>query len=310
MAITNFPNGVSSFGIPIMGSGTIPVSSSGNYYFVDGTNGLAGNDGTSMETAVKTIKSGVALATKAGDTVVVLPGTYTEAAITASVAGIHIVGLGTSIKQVIVTSATDVTTLTLAATDIEVSGFYFKPATYTSDATVASIKLSNASYANIHDNRFQGQANSYNAIYSAVCNSDNVTIGNNSFMYMNTLTSGAAILGVEAGGLSYSNWKILNNTFNSCVTSVNINGRLCSVLGNTFAVNGITALGAGAAVCTLSLDLSGTSSYGNMVHGNYLGGAYTATLYKVGASGDDWSGNFAIGAGTGVAGGITTANPA
>ena len=31
---------------------------------------------------------------------------------------------------------------------------------------------------------------------------------------------------------------------------------------------------------------------------------------SVGASGDDWSGNFAIGAGTGVAGGITTANPA
>lgn len=307
--LTNFSNGISSFGIPVLGSGTVPTAT-GTYYWVDGTNGLAGNDGLTKNTAVATIKAGVDLATKDGDVVLVMPGTYTEAAVTASVAGIRIIGLGTRAKEVIWTSATDVKSLTLAANNIEVAGFYFKPPVYTASASVTSIALSSANYAYIHDNQFQGQTGSYNAIYSAVCNSDNVTIANNEFMYMNTLTYGAAILGLEAGGLSYSGWNIVNNIFNSCVTSVNINGRVCYVAGNTFSVAGITALSAGGTVCTLSLDLSGTSSYGNMVHGNYLAGAYTATLYKVGAAGDDWSGNFAIGGGTGVAAGVTTANPA
>jgi hypothetical protein len=287
-------------GIPVIGSGTIPVTL-GNYYFVDGTNGTAGADGLTGTTALKTIAAAAALAV-AGDTILVFPGTYTEAAITISVPGVRLIGIGPSAKSVVWTSATDVTSLTLAANYCEVTGFYFKPPTYTADATVASIKLSNASYANIHNNQFQGQTGSYNAIYSAVANSDNVTIANNRFAYMNTLTYGAAILGVEAGGLSYSGWKLLGNTFESCVTAVNINGRVCLVQGNHFAINGITALGAGGAVCTKALDLSGTSSYGNLVHGNFLGGAYSGALYTVGASGDDWAGNFNIA-------GITAANP-
>jgi len=306
--ITNFPSGISSMGIPVIGSGTIPVTN-GKYYFVDGTNGIAGQDGLTAGTALKTITAAAALLA-AGDTILLFPGTYTEAAITISVAGVRILGMGASPNQVKWTSATDVKSLTLAAANCEVANIQFVPPVYTASASVASIALSGANYAYIHHNRFQGQAGSYNAIYSAAADSDNVRIEDNEFMYMNTLTYGAAILGVEAGGLSYNNWKINRNVFNSCVTAVNINGRVCSVMGNTFAVAGITALGAAGTVCTLALDLSGTSSYGNMVHDNYLAGAYTATLYKVGASADDWSGNFAIGGGTGVVSGITTANPA
>lgn len=299
-ALTGFPNGITSFGIPVIGSGSIPVTL-GSYYFVDGTNGSDSNSGLSGTTALKTIAAAATVAA-ANSTILVFPGTYTEAAITISVAGVRILAMGTNPKSTVWTSATDVTSLVIGAQNIEVAGFYFKPPTYTADATVASIKLSNAGYANIHNNRFQGQTGSYNAIYSAVANSDDVTIANNDFIYMNTLTSGAAILGVEAGGLSYSNWSIIGNTFESCVTAVNICGRVCKVYDNHFGINGITALGAGAAVCTLALDLSGTSSYGNMVHGNYLGGTYSSSLYKVGASGDDWAGNFNIA-------GITAANP-
>jgi hypothetical protein len=299
--ITNFPNGVSSFGVPVIGAGSSIPSVSGKYIFVDGTNGSDGNNGDGMTSAKATIASAVASAV-ANDCVVILPGTYTEA-VTVSVAGVSIVGLGTSVKLVIWTSATDTASLTLAANYTSVSGIYFKAPVYTASAAVASITLSSAGYAHIYGNQFQGQTGSYNAIYSPVCNSDNVTIENNLFIYFNTSTYGAAILGVEAGGLSYSGWEILNNYFHSCVTEVNINGRVCLVQGNTFAINGINAAGAGAAVCTLALDLSGTSSYGNNVHGNFLGGAYSSTLYKIGASGDDWGGNYNIA-------GLTAANPA
>jgi hypothetical protein len=44
MVLTNFPNGVSSFGIPVFGGGIPPFT--GNYYFVDYVNGLDGNEGT------------------------------------------------------------------------------------------------------------------------------------------------------------------------------------------------------------------------------------------------------------------------
>lgn len=296
--ITNFPEGISSFGVPQIGSG-IPVTN-GLYWFVDGTNGNDGNNGHSIKTACKTIAGAVNQA-GVNDIVLVLPGTYTEAVVIAK-AGVRVIGLGTAKKSVIWTSLTDTISCSITAINVEIAGFYFRVPTYTAGVPT-SIQLGNAGQAYIHHNKFQGQTGSWNAIYSPVCNSDNVRIENNDFEYLNTATYGAAILGVEAGGLSYSNWSIKGNKFHSCVTAVNINGRVCLVEGNHFAINGINAAGAGAAVCTLALDLSGTSSYGNLVHGNYLGGTYSATLYKVGAGGDDWAGNYNIA-------GITAANPA
>jgi len=45
MALTNFPNGITSFGVPVIGGiGGIPFS--GNWYFVDPVNGADGNDGS------------------------------------------------------------------------------------------------------------------------------------------------------------------------------------------------------------------------------------------------------------------------
>lgn len=45
MSLTNFPNGVSSFGVPVLGS-IAGVPFTGNYWFVDPANGADGNDGT------------------------------------------------------------------------------------------------------------------------------------------------------------------------------------------------------------------------------------------------------------------------
>lgn len=62
MALTNFPNGVSSFGIPTMGGGGIPITP-GTYYFVDYGNGSDLNDGLSMDTPMKTVAAAYALMT-------------------------------------------------------------------------------------------------------------------------------------------------------------------------------------------------------------------------------------------------------
>lgn len=44
MTLTNFPNGISSFGIPVLGGASIPFT--GKYFFVDVINGADGNDGS------------------------------------------------------------------------------------------------------------------------------------------------------------------------------------------------------------------------------------------------------------------------
>lgn len=53
MSLTNFPNGITSFGIPMYGDGGIETS--GQTYFVDGNSGGDGNSGKSWNEAFKTL---------------------------------------------------------------------------------------------------------------------------------------------------------------------------------------------------------------------------------------------------------------
>lgn len=273
----------------------------GSTWYVNSVNGLDSDDGKSWANAKKTIAAAVAVAA-AGDTIYIR-GSFSEA-VTVSLAGLRIIGAGTCPKEAQWTGATDTVCLTIAAEYVRVENIYFRPPVY-SAGTPAAIQLSGANHARIIGCQFQGRTGSHKAIYSAAATSDNVHIIGCEFRYMNTATHGVAILGVEAGGLSYSGWRILNCLFHSCVTAINICGRVCEITGCTVLEYGINAAGAVAAVLALGIDLSGTSSGGNAVWGNQLGGTYDATLYKVGASGDQWAGNLNV-----LTGGVTAANPA
>lgn len=93
MALTNFPYGVSSFGVPVVGGG-MPATK-GKYIFVDYGNGSDANDGTSWETAVKTIAQAYSMARTNQDDVIVLD-TITQhelsAMLTVSKSRVHFVG--------------------------------------------------------------------------------------------------------------------------------------------------------------------------------------------------------------------------
>ncbi|KKK66453.1 hypothetical protein LCGC14_2963950, partial [marine sediment metagenome] len=54
MPFSNFQNGLTSMGIPVLGGGGIPAMF-GNYYFVDFNKGSDGNSGKDTEHAFKTI---------------------------------------------------------------------------------------------------------------------------------------------------------------------------------------------------------------------------------------------------------------
>ena len=70
-ALTNFPNGITSFGIPIFGSGLPPFT--GNYYFCNYATGNDGNDG-SPNTPFKTITQAYSQATAGNNDVIFIVG--------------------------------------------------------------------------------------------------------------------------------------------------------------------------------------------------------------------------------------------
>ena len=271
----------------------------GTVWYCDSVNGLDTNTGRGWSKAFKTITAAAAAAA-AGDTICI-KGTFTEA-VTVTQIGVSILGIGTGPHQATWTAAADAVCLTLSASDCVVAGIRFQPPAYSS-GTPAAIVLSNAPYARIIGNRFQGKTGSVQAIWcnlDATHSSDDVVIANNEFIYLNNVTTvyGSAIASTAVdGGYSCSSWQILNNNFDAPVEGININGRGCLIAGNQFRVNGLLANGTmgavtGSADSKCMIDLSGTNADCNHVHGNFLDGTYSATLYVKGGSHDSWFGNW------------------
>lgn len=72
MTLTNFPNGISSFGVPVVG-GIAGIPFTGNYYFVDPASGADGNEG-SAELPLATLYEAYRRCVDGNNDVVVLVG--------------------------------------------------------------------------------------------------------------------------------------------------------------------------------------------------------------------------------------------
>ena len=103
MGITAFPNGISSFGIPIIGGGVGLPSTQGNVWHVKPSSGNDGNDGTSPDNAFKTLKQALASATANQNDIVLMyqesntsasTTDYQSVALDWNKSGVHIIGVG------------------------------------------------------------------------------------------------------------------------------------------------------------------------------------------------------------------------
>jgi len=117
---TNFPNGIMSYGVPVLGPGgtNVPVTL-GSYFFVDSNAGSDSNAGTKAG-PLATINAAVGKCTaNAGDVIIVNTGhveTLTAAGqLAIDVAGVTIVGLGTGAKRPVVLQDA-------AAADVDITG--------------------------------------------------------------------------------------------------------------------------------------------------------------------------------------------
>lgn len=144
MALTNFPQGVSSFGVPTVGAGNLPLTT-GQYIFVSSLTGSNGNLGTSPTAPKATIAGAQSQANASkGDVIVCLPGhaeTFTAAAaLTVSKAGLYIIGLGVgALRPTITWSTSTAAQMIVSGAQVTFDNFMFD---FTGiDAIVAAISV-------------------------------------------------------------------------------------------------------------------------------------------------------------------------
>lgn len=120
MSLTNFPNGISSFGLPVLGGGGIPATP-GTIFFVDYTLGSDGNSGKSINKPFKTVAKAYDACTTNKDDVIVLMGNASHALtemLTVSKNRVHFIGIDGSDGRFYGQNAKISLGVTTAATDI------------------------------------------------------------------------------------------------------------------------------------------------------------------------------------------------
>lgn len=142
--IADFKGGIASWGVPVIGGYSIP-STTGQYLFVDSTNGSDGNLGDAPTAAKRTIGAAQSAANASkGDVVVIMPG-YTETrttALTLSKAGVYYKALGDGALGATITGNAAVDAVDVTGASITIDGWRF-PAPETDDQT-SDINVSGA----------------------------------------------------------------------------------------------------------------------------------------------------------------------
>ncbi len=294
MPFTNFPGGITSFGVPQIGPGQGLPLTAGNYWFVQST-GPQG-DGTSSSSPVASVNTAMAKAS-ANDVIICLPGhaeTITSStAMKWNVAGIAIVGCGNGAARPTFTISTaNTATIAVSAANVSVSNCIFV-ANFLSIAacfTLTTAKnftvngclfletsgvldflniIKSTGAANTVDgltvlnSQWAGQGTtSVNTFILSANDIDRLTVMNNAVQLANT-TDQAIFVVITAGVLT--NADIGGNTgYRASTTSVN--GTIVNVGGTTSTGwvygNFIQTLGSGD---TIGVGTTGLSAFQNFI---------------------------------------------
>jgi hypothetical protein len=119
MSYTNFPNGLTSMGIPVTGPGSsslIPSLVTSEVFFVNSTSGSDGNSGTSIQRPFETVAKALTVA-PAGSVIYLAPGEYDESVVV-STANLTIVGMGGRGAAYIAPSAAGAEAMQVTADDV------------------------------------------------------------------------------------------------------------------------------------------------------------------------------------------------
>lgn len=159
MPLTNFPQGVSSFGIPLIGSG--PILTTGSVFFVQSTAPGASdsNAGTSADKPLATIAAAVAKCTANKGDVIFVGSGHVETVVTTgglalNVAGITVLGIraGTLMPQISVGGATSAR-MTVSAANVTLANMLITgdldAITFPVSVSGADFRLLNCEYRDV-----------------------------------------------------------------------------------------------------------------------------------------------------------------
>lgn len=269
MPITNFPNGVSSFGLPVLPGG---VLTTGSVFFVHSGTGSAGNAGTDVSKPKATISQAIALCTASkGDIIFVMPGhaeTISAAGgITADVAGISIIGMGNGTNRPTLSFSATASTFAISAANVTVANLRVTP---TIDEVVKMFHVTAARCTLNNIEHFE-TASCQTIQFLLTTNAADYLTVQNCYHYQANAAGGAQ-LWIELVGVD--NARILDNTFilalNNAATSAVINGST-AVVNCQIGRNVILQTGGTTQVSAILLASTSTG----FVHDNRVAAAVT-----------------------------------
>ncbi len=304
MSFTNFPNGVSSFGVPLVGAAR---ANAGKHYFVAGNTGSDGQRGTTPSEPFRTVSAAFTLATS-GDTIHFTGNTTEQLSTGAGVFDVTFIGEGNQPRHSDAhtgnngySSATwkagsSATTPNLI---IRQQGWKLINILFDGPATAAAVQLFRDGGAGDAE-RDASHAHITGCKFVAAQNHIEFKGGLSQCVIENNLFFGStddSIVETVGAGIGTNNYhRFINNEFHNNATHIDLDCNYASIKYNTFGK-----------WSTKGILMGGGSN--NMVWMNYLSGDYDAGY--LGSATDEWAGNFSMDSTSGEVGdnAVTTDNP-
>ena len=243
MGLTNFPNGISSFGMPVIGMGEETMTT-GNVFFVDSGSAHASDGGpaTSPDTPAATIDACIAKCTaNNGDIIFVMPGHAENIAATdiaMDVAGVWVRGLGWGADRPTLTFTATGSTIAMSAASTRISNILCVPgiaavaAAFTVTAADCIIENSETREAAVYE---------FTSLISATAAATRMIVRNNRLLSLNATGATAGIMVTGCDGIQIYGNEVSGHFADGCamdnVTAGSVDEVLLAVIRNNIFRN-------------------------------------------------------------------------
>ena len=278
MGLTNFPNGLTSFGMPVLpDSGNVTT---GSIFFVHSGTGSDGHPGETPQKPFATIDYAIGKCTASkGDVIYVMPSHSEDpiVSITADVVGISIIGLGNGSNRPLITFGALGATFAISATAVTVKNIVFDLGTVAATVTCPITITANAACVENCDTVVH--ATSQFTSHITATDADSVKIIGNKFMSLGAAGSTSGIVVDGCDNLEIvGNW--IHGHFAEHALDNTTPGSCDEILRAYIADNSIINVSSTAGDMAVELDANSTGIFArNMIVG---GLATTAANFDIG----------------------------
>ena len=267
MSLTKFPNGVSSYGLPVIGGAHVTT---GNIFFVDSNTGSGSYDGRDKDHPFGTVTQALAKCTaNRGDIIYVMPGHLESADVNVNKAGVSIIGLGHGgLRPRFQLTTSDGTSgsMEISSCDVMVENIVWYS---TVDALVRAVEVNADHFTALNCEWLQNKTSQNPLIViGAASTAENMTIDGLRALCPSTTTvmTGISIKNEGSGGHVIRNcWIMGMSAMNGLIATNCSNSPIEMLIENNVLITHSASTGVGASLIGLS-----TGQGSGMIVGNYM----------------------------------------